>query len=226
MPPSDGTVPPTCLILRAQAWAASQALGSSLFSRQQQDAGPLPHPVWNFLGGSQWWGGVLVAAASCLPASLCAEAPQADDRAGTHRSRRRQFNFRKDRQTLLGGGTLGRAVPTTDPEGTVGATGARESLRSWVWSCFPGVLHRGGGEGNLRATVPAEARGRQGCRSARGVSIAVLQLHLVRLKFTHGGPWPGEVSALTVPDFKGALPGLVSGPHHKVEPAGDPRAPV
>lgn len=38
-------------------------------------------------------------------------------------------------------------------------------------------------------------------------------------------PRPGEVSALTAPDFAGALPDLVSGPHHKVEASRGPEGP-
>lgn len=48
---THGTLPPPCLILRAHASAASQPLSSSLFSRQQQDAGPTPSPLLELLPG-------------------------------------------------------------------------------------------------------------------------------------------------------------------------------
>lgn len=179
----------------------------------------LPHPFWNFLLGSQW--GVLVAAASCLPASLCAEAPQADEGAGTHEARRSlSVILEKTDGGLAGRGAQGRAAPTAEPARDCGASGPGRGV-----VLLPRGAAHGWGAESLRATVPAEARGRRRCWSARGVSMAAPRLHLVRLRFTHRGPWPGEVSALMVPDFAGALPDLVSGPHHKVEASTGPEGP-
>lgn len=115
-------------------------------------------------------------------------------------------------------------MPTTEPTRDCGGHRARESPGP---GCGPAsrVLHRGGGDGNPRATVPAKARRGEGA-GQHGVCPWLLpHFHLVRLRFTHGGPWPGEVSALRVPDFLGALPDLVSGPHHKVEASRRPEGP-
>ena len=125
---------------------------------------------------------------------------------------------------MQGGGHRAGLRPQQSPRGTVGPRGQGEPPVLGVVLLPRGAAH-GWGAGSLRATVPAEARGRRRCWSARGVSMAAPRLHLVRLRFTHRGPWPGEVSALTVPDFAGALPDLVSGPHHKVEASRGPEGP-
>ena len=83
---THGTLPPPCLILRAHTSAASQPLSSSLFSRQQQDADPTPSPCLELPPGQPVGGPC--GSSFLLPAPPCAEAPQAEEGAGTHEARR------------------------------------------------------------------------------------------------------------------------------------------
>lgn len=166
-----------------------------------------------------------MAAASCLPASLCAEAPQADDGAGAHGSRGRLSAILEKTHRDLAGRAHGAGLcPQQSPRGTLQPQGQGEPLVLGV-VLLPRVLHRGRGDGNLRAIVPAEAQRGEGAGQHGACPWLFPHLHLVRLRFTHGGPWPGEVSALTAPDFEGALPDLVSGPHHKMEASRRPEGP-
>lgn len=166
-----------------------------------------------------------MAAASYLPASLCAEAPQADDGAGAHGSRGRLSAILEKTHRDLAGRAHGAGLcPQQSPRGTLQPQGQGEPLVLGV-VLLPRVLHRGRGDGNLRAIVPAEAQRGEGAGQHGACPWLFPHLHLVRLRFTHGGPWPGEVSALTAPDFEGALPDLVSGPHHKMEASRRPEGP-